>query len=262
MSFYNRKSSLFSSGLQTASRGYNRKINEYKGQSTNIRRHEYVAGTPDVTPTGTMAVILANEYFGVVLAKFERSFGGGADDPPTPTTGNNYQTAKVFNGSYIMNMNSTITLKNNASADPATLTIYEIALSYMDAHTLDGLRPTESCVDFITSSPNQGRVDFVPDPAPATIMLENSIKGRRFLQRYYKKIGTVTLGNQDQASSTATFTITRIPPKCRRSQTGMFFAYVFVNDSDKNDSRTLDLDYSLENNFDEIPSDNRLPYLS
>ena len=71
----------------------------------------------------------------------------------------------------------------------------------------------------------------------------------------------MTLNSEDASGSVQKFRITRVPLKCRRSQTGMFWGLFFVNDSEKNLSNTLALDSFMEVSFNEHPSDNRLPYL-
>lgn len=259
---FNRKSSLFTRGASTVSRGYNRPINQSRHSlGTAIRRHEYLAGQPDAVPAGWGTGTLASgEYFATKICAFHRSFGAGTDDEPTATAGNNFQTPDVMNGSKIINLNSTITLKNQAASNPATLTVYEMALSYYDATVWQTLQPSTSIVSQTTGAANAGEVAL--SAVNATDMLENNQKNSKFAQHYIRPIGTITLGNTDNASSTAVMNVNVIPPKCRRSNAGMMFAYVFVNDPDKNNSGTVNLEYSFENNFDEIPSSNRLPWLA
>ena len=253
---FQRKAGLFTQGTLADSRGSNRPIDQYNLDQTGLRRHQFVSSSPAI---GIPQILIPGEYFISTLCQFRRSFGGGADDPPTPTVGNNYQTPEVFNGGRIENMNASITLKNGDATNPATLTVYEVALSFYDAAVLDLLNTAISIFQFLTATANAG--DVTERAVSPIKMQENVIKSSKFAQHYYRKLGTITLGNLDQATSTAVLTVTQVPGKCRRSQSGMYFAYVFVNDTEKNNARTLDIEYSLENNFDEIPASNRLPYL-
>jgi len=94
------------------------------------------------------------------------------------------------------------------------------------------------------------------------LITENTIKNYKFLQHYIKKRGTVFVTNEDGGNGgEVTININRVPPKCRRSQTGMYWGLFFHNNSDKNGSETLNLDATIEESFEEIPSDNRLPYI-
>ncbi len=256
MSF--RKSRVYTQGLSTSSRGQNRQIGNYQSARTGIRRHEYEIAAPDI---GSHISLVVNDYWITTLAQFERSFDATADGLPTATDGNNFQTKLVMNGSRIGNMNSTIRLKNKSSSQPATLTVYEIALSWYDANTFDTLDGTNSPFSLATAAVGaQG--DVTLKTTNITRFTENIVKQSMFREHFLRKIGSITLGNTDQASSTADLTIRQIPRKCRKSQTGMYFGYAFVNDSAKNGGLILDFEYSLENNFDEFPSDNRVPWLA
>ena len=74
-------------------------------------------------------------------------------------------------------------------------------------------------------------------------------------------LGTVTIGNADN-ENTVELEQTRIPPKVRRSQTGMFWGLLFLYDFTKNSAAVADLDFNQTVKFDEHPSDQRLPYLT
>ena len=160
------------------------------------------------------------------MANFNRTFAAGVTDdtPPTPTTSNNYQNASCFNGSKIQKMNAVFRLKNTSATQVATLDIYEIALSFYDAHVWNGLLPANCPVTFdsTTVSPGDNRGTVSAKAMTATIINDNTYRSRKFIQHYMRKVGTVTIGNQD-GNNVAEFRVNKIPNKCKRVQTGMFY---------------------------------------
>lgn len=234
------------------------KRDNYKSLQTAQRRHDYLAGNPNV---GAPAALLGLDYFGVTIARFRRSFGAGTDDLPTPTSGNNYQTPDVMNGSEIRDLQAKIRISNKSTTDPAILTVYKVAWSFYDGYVQLLPAGTEALGFTTGGTPNAaGQVDWATLTSGA--MNENTILNSKFLQHFYQKLGDITLGQEGTGKETVEININGIPSKCKRSQTGMFFGYIFANDSDKNEGRTLALDYSFLNHFIEIPSENRLPWLA
>ncbi len=232
--------------------------NDYVSQQSGQRRHDFLSGAPDV---GTPLTLGGLDYIGVTFARFLRSFQAAVDDiPPTATAGNNYQTTSVFNGSRISDFQAKIRLTNKSNADPAVLTVYRFALSFFDVHIWNGLVASECPLSFLTSPTNEGEVDWKTLLTGA--LNQNAHENRKFLQHYAHRVGDVTLGLEGTGKETAELVFRGIPAKCRRSQTGMFYGYAFANDSDKNEGRSVGMDYSAEIHFNETPSDNRLPWLS
>lgn len=233
--------------------------NDYKSLQTAQRRHDYSAGAPNTSLSPT--TLTGEAFFGVTLCRFKRSFSGVADTPPTATVGNNYQSPDVFNGSLIRDLDAYIRITNKSNTDPAILTVYEFALSYFDV--FNWLIIPANCPFTFDSSGgvNSGEVDWA-NPVVGSTLSENQILNRKFLQHYAKKVGEITLGLETSGSETAEIRWKGVPPKCRRSNSGMFYGYAFVNDSDKNEGRTLSMDYAFRNHFIEIPSENRLPWLA
>lgn len=230
----------------------------YRVEQTAQRRHDYLAGAPNV---GTPLTLSGENYLGVTLARFRRSFGAGTDDPPTATAGNNYQTPDVFNGSLIQDLKAQIRMTNKSNADPVTLTVYKIAWSFYDGIVADTLWGTPACaLDWTTAATDEGEIDW--RAVTALTLSQNSMNNSKFRQHYFQPMGEITLGLEGSGRETVELNFNGIPPKCKRSQTGMFYGYVFYNDADKNEGRTIALDYSLQNHFVEIPSANRLPWLA
>lgn len=245
-------------GLVSNSTNRYLKKSNYVSQQSGNRRHEFTLAAPIV---GSASILNANEYFGVEIIRFQRTFTGAADTPPTASASNNYATSGVFNGSRVSNLESTIVLKNTSATVSPTIDIYEIALSYYDGLIWNTIRPTQCPVAFTTGvGVTAGECYLDPAKVLATTILDQDIKNYKFQQHYLKKVGTVTLGNTD-TTNVATFKVNQIPPKCRRSQTGMLYAYIFANDSVKNGGATINLDYTLETKFSETPTDLRLPFI-
>ncbi len=232
----------------------------YESFLTGSKRHQFTT----VQALGDPDILLPGEYFMHFMLGFSRSATGSTDDVPlAPTDSNNYQTASVMNGSYISNYQADITIKNHGAGNPITLDIFQVAVSFWDVFVWDGLIPSACPINFDNVSVGpadlRGAVGF--KAVTPTLIVENIIKNKKFLQHYIQKIGSVTLTSEDGSTPLAKFRISRVPLKCRRSQTGMFWGLFFVNDSDKNNSETLNIDTFMEISFNEHPADNRLPYL-
>ena len=227
---------------------------DYGPVKTGVWRHEYNAQLE-----GTQ--ITAGEYVEVPIIRFARSFSGTADDPPSPTSGNNYQVNRVFNGSRIQRLNNRIQIKSqqvtpDASAANQTfgIDVYEIALSFYEGYLWNALSPTTSPIDYDTTSTDEGEVDFKGTPITLTA---NTYKNSKFTQHFMKYRGRINVG----AGETAVINLNRIPPKCRRANVGMFWGVVLHNETSVNDSANFPCSILYEASFEEIPSENRLPWL-
>lgn len=248
------------STFRTTSRGTGYQKN-YVSQQSGAKRHQFTADVPcgSVPPA-----LLAGEYAIVPLLKFKRSATGVVDDVPlAPTASNNYQTSNVFNGGKIVNFHATVRIKNRAAIG-GYLDVYQVALSFYDALVWDTLFPT-ACpvqIDTTTVGPADLRGQVTTKAMTTTLIVENTINNYKFLQHYIKKMGTIFITNEDGGNGgEVTINIDKVPAKCRRSQTGMFWGLFLHNNSDKNGAETLTLDCTVEESFDEIPSDNRLPFI-
>ncbi len=232
-------------------------VKDYATGGTGTVRHQFnkvAGGVPGVLPPSL--------YFYHELVKFYRSAGPGDDEPLTPANSNNSAGGAVFNGSRISNYKSTIRVKN-LGAIPAYLDVYELQLSFFDALLFNTIQ-TASCpitFDSTTVGPPDVRGAVAPKAPSATLIVDNTVKDFKFIQHYMKKKGTIFVPATDGANSEVTINIDRVPAKCRRSQTGMFWGLFFVNEANKNAGNTLALGSTQETSFDEIPSSNRLPYL-
>lgn len=241
----------------SASSGSRRQSSQrsYVSQQSGGRRHQFQSlsnGTPLTLTTGL--------YFQFILARFRRSFDSGADTPPTATASNNFQSADVFNGSKITNYNAVIRIKNRGAVG-GYLDVYEVALSFFDVLIWNTIQPTACPFTIDTSTSNLEGI-VAPKAITNTLVVANTIKNFKFVAHYMKHRGTVFVTNEDGGNGgEVTININKVPAKCRRSQTGMFWGLIFHNDSDKNGSETLILDATINASFEEIPSDNRLPFL-
>lgn len=222
---------------------------------TGVRRHQFRQNA-DYNPTPGGPQITQQEYARVVLANFIRSDTAVANVDPTPTTGtNNFPTTEVMNGSYLNRYKCKIQLTNLASSY-TYLDVYMCALSFFDARTWEQVYNAASPVtqnvtfaavhggEVVSKTPGVGQVDA------------QTIRESKFVQKYMKQLGTIELNNVGESGSVQEFIIDRIPPKCRRSQTGMYWAIYFANDALKNQgdrSVRIVADYD----FDEIPSTTR-----
>lgn len=233
---------------------------DYVSEQSGVKRHQFQS-----VAWGTPGTMLAGEYIGFDLAYFARSKSGATDDVPlSPTASNNYQSPAVFNGGKIRNFNAVIRLKNRGAIG-GYLDVYEVAVSFWDVLVWNTIFPT-ACpftFDSTTVGPADKRGAIARKAITTTLVVENTIKNYKFLQHYMHKRGTLFLTNEDGGNGgEATFTVNRVPPKCRRSQTGMYWGIILHNDADKNGSETLTLDATIEESFEEVPSENRLPYIS
>lgn len=243
---------------QSASRTQGSQKN-YVSQQTGSKRHQYQG-----TAIGTPLTLTAGLYFHFNLLNFRRSLSGGTDDVPIPpTASNNYQTSRMFNGGKAINYNATIRIKNRGSIG-GYLDVYEIAVSFYDVLVWDTLFPTACPLTFdsTTVGPADLRGEIGTKAITSTLIIKNTIKNFKFLQHYIKSRGTIFITNEDGGNGgEVTININKIPAKCRRSQTGMYWGIFFHNNSDENGSETLALDATLDASFEEIPTDNRLPYI-
>lgn len=231
----------------------------YASFQSGTKRHQYIG-----YPLGTPGTLTAGLYLNFPLLRFIRSTAGGVDDvPPSATASNNYQTFAVMNGSKIVNYKGIVRIKNRGAIG-GYLDIYETALSFYDALIWNTIQPTACPFTFDTTTvgPADKRGEVADKAITSTLILDPTIKNFKFLQHYIKRRGTVFVTNEDGGNGgEVTININKIPAKCRRSQTGMSWNLFLVNDTIKNGAETLNLDVTLDASFEEIPSDNRLPYL-
>lgn len=254
-----RRSSISVNPTSRSAYGANRGQKSYVSQQSGSERHEF-----QQLSTGTPLTLTAGLYFFFTLLRFVRSASGGTNDVPlSPTASNNFQTPNVFNGGKIINYNGKISIKNRGAVS-GYLDVYQVNVSFYDVLVWNTLFPT-GCpftIDTTTTGPAdlRGRVDG--KTITSTLIVKNNIKNFKFLQHYIKPMGSVFVSNEDGGNGgEVTININRVPPKCRRSQTGMLWAIMFHNDSDKNGSETLVLDATLDTSFEVIPTDNRLPFI-
>lgn len=233
---------------------------DYVSQQSGSKRHQYQA-----LSVGTPLTLTAGMYFYHPLLIFARSKGGVVDDVPLdPTASNNYQSSLVMNGSKIVNFNAAIRIKNRGAIG-GYLDVYQVAASFYDVLIWNTLFPSQCPFTFdnTTTGPADLRGQISGKAITNTLVAKNTIKNHKFLQHYMQLQGTVFVTNEDGGNGgEVTININRVPPKCKRSQTGMFWCLIFHNDADQNGSETLALDSTIDSSFEEIPTDNRLPYIS
>ena len=245
---------------QTTFSGSPRNQPTYTTQLSGARRHQFdtlafpvPAGYPTVAP---------NEYVVHRVLSFERTFTAVNDTPPTATASNNYASKSVMNGSVIRNLQGKITVRNRSSIG-GFVSVYRCALSFYDALIWDTVTPT-TCpftFDSTTVGPPDVRGVVAPKTVNSTRLAKANYNNLKTTQKYMEYLGDVVLGTEDTDSGQVEITIDGVPPKCVRSQTGMYYAYFLVNDGIKNGGESITFDSSLEVSFEEIPSDNRLPFV-
>lgn len=257
MPFSPRKSALFSSN-NPSSMPNKPNAKDYSSSGYGIFRHEYTSAT---LGSGSIAT---NSYIPIPLLAFKRTFSGSDDDPPTPTAGNNYQTPDVFNGSKIENYEAVIHIRNTgANTNGYWLTVYEMAVSFFDAYLLENIYPSQCPVTFedtAVAPDTRGQVTIITPTA--TLISTNLNKSLKFLQHYIKPVGKLWIPPKTTEQSGVDLKINKIPAKCRRANSGMFWGIFLHNDSTDNDAATALTNVTVEAKFDEIPSEFRLPYLT
>lgn len=237
----------------------------YAGRQTGVRRHEFTA---EVENTNTLG---AGNYVTITNLKFARTFSTASpadpDEEPVATLGNNYQTPRVMNGSRVQNFRKKITIRNNQLTDAGAGTqktvkydVYELTLSFWDAFILETYEQDAGLINEIINfegndaDPHFGEVDW--DPAhPLTT--NNQFNNSTFLQRYYRHKGQISI----EAGGQAELNINYLPPKVRRSNSGMFWGILLLNDSIANAGESIVCNVMEETSFEEIPSSERNPPL-
>lgn len=205
---------------------------------------------------GAAHLIVQNEYAYLELAKFTRTFGAPtADVPPTPiATTSNFQSVRVFNDSRIGQYYGKILLTNK-SAQPIYIDVYEVALSFYDA-VVWSVVAGFACPVSIDTTLGGVQGGQVSNKTIAVGLVDPTyLRDYRFVQRYLHHKGTLVIPQND-AGSPVELIVNRIPPKCRRANTGMFWCLYFGNDALKNNG---DISVRIEGdlNFNEYPSGNR-----
>lgn len=237
------------------------KQSNYVPLQSGGRRHEF--STAAFPAPAAFPALAAGEYFGHILCAFERTFGSGDDEEPTATASNNYQTPRVMNGSKIQNFQAKISIKNRSNIG-GFLGVYRIALSFYDALVWNTLI-SGSCpvtMDTTTTAPDErGKVST--KTVTTTLVTKNNWNNYKTVQHYMEYLGDIQIPTEDAGNSgLVEIMVNDIPPKCRRSNTGMFYMYLFHNDSDQNGAETLQINSVADISFDEIPSDQRLPWVN
>lgn len=254
-----RKSGIYSDRNTTLVQA-DRSIRDYTKQDSGARRHQFTSGGLNGF------LVMASGAYGICdLLKFRRTFSGTTDDvPPTATLSNDFQTVEVMNGSRIGRYKAVINIENSDNTKGTYLDVYEVAVSFWDVFLWDLLYPAGCPFTFDNTSvgPPDLRGAVAPKAITGTLVVENTIKGFKFLQHYIKKRGTIYVGALGQENNKAQVIITRVPPKVKRSQTGMYWGLIFHNNSDKNGALGANFVATCEYDFVETPSTNRLPYLN
>lgn len=238
-------------GGGTISPGSPTDLQRFQNPTSSVRRHQFHVGA---TYPGAGTTITQQIYAYINLLSFERTFGAGADTPDTPIANtSNYPTAKVFNGSRIGNYSASIQLRNETPNTPVYLDVYMVALSFFDAlvwNTVYAAACPVASGNFALGSIQGGEVT---QKAPAVGLVDyQTINDSTFLQRFIKPMGTITVPPID-SGGVAQVNLSRVPGKCRRSQTGMFWAIYFANDALKNQGDKA-VRIVADIDFDEIPS--------
>lgn len=257
MSFMPRKASVYASNQNKLTQA-NRNLKDYGSLQTGDRRHQFTSGGLNGF------LVMASGAYGICeLLRFKRTFGGTDDVEPTATASNNFQTTNVMNGSYINKYRAVINIENSDATVGTYLDVYEVAVSFYDVFLWNSFQ-SGSCpftFDSTGTSPDT-RGEIGTKAITTTLVVENAIKNRKFLQHYIKKRGTIYVGALGQDNNKAQVIVDRVPPKVRRSQTGMYWGLIFHNNSDKNGALGANFVATCEYDFNEIPSANRLPWLT
>ena len=163
-------------------------------------------------------------------------------------------------------MEKRITISNRMQSNAATSTVksfyldvYKVVLSYFDAYLWEQfdsgtLQTAVTDYDQSVASDNAGEVEF---RSSHPILTANRVKNNKFTQRYLQLIGRIKV---DQGKSLV-LNFNGLPSKCRRSNQGMFYGLIFHNNSLINGAGTLNLTLASESSFEEVPSEERLPFI-
>lgn len=239
-----------------------RGLKSYVSQQSGSRRHQYTSAL------STVNTIAAGSYGVVNLLRFQRTFDSatGDDIPPTATASNNYQSPDVFNGSRISNYSAKLQIKNTSSSKAFTLDVFEVSLSFYDALVWNTVLTSNCPVQFDTTAPTDPPYDLrgrVTTKTPAIgLVSNNAFNNFKIIQHYMKYRGPITLGASDGSPTPQVeININRVPRKNRRSNMGNYWGLIILNDSDKNGAGIFSGEATLTASFDELPSDNRLPYV-
>ncbi len=240
-------------GSATASRIARQRNNYARPQQTAGIRHEATFDSPDI---GITTMLPLGEYFLVEHSRFIRTSDSGTPDLPiTPTVSNNIAGSRVMNGSTIYDYSSNIRLKNQDSVDNVTLDVFNIALSFYDSNTWNSITPDSCPVNFDLGVNTEGQTTSkVTLPTDLSMQTWNNFK---FQQHYMSHLGTITIGDI-QGDNVVELKQTRIPGKCRRSQTGMYWATLFLYDATKNSDNNANIEFNHEQSFKEVPSAERI----
>ncbi len=228
----------------------------YVTPSSATRRHEFQVLNSDNT-----LPINPDEYIIVQLAKFQRTFTGSDDTPPTALTSNNYDTFNTMNGSYISNFRAKVRMQNRDDGKGIYLDIYSIAVSFYDVLVWDTVYPGQCPFTFTTDNTTPSQAGQVLNKTITdTLVTDVNYKAFKGVQHYMKKLGTVYLTSEDSATPFHDLILQSLPAKCRRVNLGMFYGLIIANDTKKNDASTAQVTISSDISFVETPSEERLPW--
>ena len=115
----------------------------YGSLQSSRRRHE-------LTTTANFAGASIGDYTTLDLCRMVRSFGSGDDEPPTPTSSNNFQTQSVMNGSHVQDLEAVVRLSNKDTNQGIYIDVYALNTSFFTALNSQVVNPTESPLEFVT----------------------------------------------------------------------------------------------------------------
>lgn len=264
MSYLSRNKAISRSNRARGRLATNQFQPDYNYNQTSIRRHEVM-----IQHQASSSALAGGDYIPITMLRFKRTFDpANADVPPTPTAGNNYQSVDVFNGSKVQNYQSKIFITNTEESSGSSsliksfyLDIYQVLLSFYDGNTWEDFAPgatQPALTDFdgstVPSNHDAGEVDWV---SPNVTLSANAVKNNKFTQRFMRLIGRI----QVPQGQTVSLNINRVPPKARRSNSGMFWGIALHNESSLNNANSIGVNVAQEVSFEEVPSEIRLPFV-
>ncbi len=254
---FRRKAAIYSS-RDTSLVQANRGLKDYASLQTSARRHQFTSGGLNGF------LVMAAGFYGIVeLLAFNRTFTAANDTPPTATQSNNFQSTRIMNGSRVGTYKCVVNLENNDAAAGHYLDIYEVTVSFWDVFIWNSIFPSLCPFVFeLGAGPPDIRGQITFKTITATLVVENAIKGFKFLQHFMRKRGTIYIGALGQANNKTQIILNQVPPKCKRANSGMYWGLICHNNSDKNASATINLVATAEYDFLEYPSEERLPYIN
>lgn len=224
----------------------------YVPTQSGVWRHQFTQGA---TYPGAGVLITQQVYAILELAKFERSFSG-TDGPPTPVANtNNFTSTKCFNGSRIGKYNCNIILRNETPSTPVYLDVYMIALSFEEAYLWNAIWAAACPVSQIVTLGGAAAGDVTTKAPTIGFIDRQTVQDSNWLKRFIKPMGTITVPSVE-SGGVAEVNINTVPPKIRRSNSGMYWAIAFANDALKNQGdKSVRIIGTYD--FEEFPSSSR-----